>query len=519
MVGVTKDSSAVPTTRSLRVALLNEGTYPFSDGGVSTWCHALCGRLRDVEFSIYAVTGTPDACEMFPRLPNVHRVSQIPQWGTEHIVEYGQPEVRGLSLWRRHLGTRSASQLRDFVEPFERLTELILEPALTREEDAGVIVALHRFFEAHDYTAAFRSPHTFRAFRDTVMRSRGTSGPLRGEDEPSVLDVAVAVRWLHNFLIPLAVPLPRVDVVHATIASAVAMIGLVAKRELGTPFLLTEHGVYLRERYLGIAQEALPSFLKRIALGLAGVTARLSYFTADVVAPVCAFNARWETQLGVPQERIQVIHNGVDTKRFRPRPAPPHSRPTIVAAARVYPLKDILTMIRATAVARRYLPDIQVRVFGTLTADPSYVQQCHALIRELDLGHAFELAGPHVDPSAIYHEGDISVLSSISEGFPYTVLESMASGKPVVATDVGGVGEAMGDCGILVPARDPESLGLGMMSLLVSEGLRLELGEAARKRVLEHFGLGRTSGAYLQLYERLCGRTANHAMPLSERAA
>ncbi len=511
--------SGASTLPSLQVALLNEGTYPFSDGGVSTWCHALCERLTAVEFSIYTVTGTPAASEMFPRLGNVTRVSQIPQWGTEHIVEYGQPGVRGLALWQRHFGTQSATQLKGFVEPFERLTELVLQPSLTRSEDADAIVALHRFFQVQDYTAAFRSPHTFDAFRNAVLRSLRSDPSVRQMGEPSVLDLAIALRWLHNFLMPLALPLPQVDVMHATIASVVGLLGLVAKRENGTPFLLTEHGVYLRERYLGIAREPASWFLKRVALGLAGVAVRLCYLTADVVSPVCAFNTRWETRLGVSPERIQVIHNGVDTERFRPRPERPRRRPTVVAAARVYPLKDILTMIRATAVARRYVPEVRVRVFGSLQADPPYVERCRSLVAELGLEDAFELVGPHPDPSEIFHEGDISVLSSISEGFPYTVLESMASGKPVVATDVGGVGEALGDCGVLVPAREPEPLGLGMASLLVSPALCEELGQAARQRVLDLFRQDRTTGQYLELYRRLAHGAATGSQLLAETAA
>src|SRR5579884_3122619 len=111
----------------LRVAMLTEGTYPFVDGGVSTWCHALCRGLPEVEFSVYGVTGATAARILFPATPNRVRVVQLPQWETEDITEYVQPNVRGAVLLRRKLATRGRA-LDSFLQPFGRLLDLILAP-------------------------------------------------------------------------------------------------------------------------------------------------------------------------------------------------------------------------------------------------------------------------------------------------------------------------------------------------------------------------------------------------------
>src|SRR5262249_19661773 len=150
----------------------------------------------------------------------------------------------------------------------------------------------------------------------------------------------------------------------------------------------------------------------------------VTYAHADVIAPVCTWNTRWERRLGAGEEMLLPICNGVDVEAFTPRDKPRtsagHGRPTVVAAARIYPLKDIETMIRAAAVTGGAIPDVLFLVSGSLTADPDYVERCRALIDELGLADTFVLAGLAPEPTEIFNQGDIGVLSSVSEAFPYT---------------------------------------------------------------------------------------------------
>jgi len=86
-----------------------------------------------------------------------------------------------------------------------------------------------------------------------------------------------------------------------------------------------------------------------------------------------------------------------------------------------------------------------------------------------------------------YHAGDVVLLTSISEGFPYTLIEAMAAGKATVATDVGGVREATGGAGIIVPPRDPQRMADACLIFLNDIGLRNLVGRAARERILSRF--------------------------------
>jgi glycosyltransferase involved in cell wall biosynthesis len=102
-----------------------------------------------------------------------------------------------------------------------------------------------------------------------------------------------------------------------------------------------------------------------------------------------------------------------------------------------------------------------------------------------------------------YVAGHVVVLSSISEGFPYTVIEAMTCGRPCVATDVGGVAEAVGETGLVVPPRDPEAMAAACVQLLGDAEKRARLGAAARQRVLTYFTVDQAITTFGELYGAL----------------
>ncbi|HSE83538.1 MAG TPA: glycosyltransferase, partial [Thermodesulfobacteriota bacterium] len=105
----------------------------------------------------------------------------------------------------------------------------------------------------------------------------------------------------------------------------------------------------------------------------------------------------------------------------------------------------------------------------------------------------------------LYVEGDISIISSISESCPYALLESMSCARPVVSTDVGDVKKILRGFGIIVPPRNPEALGQAVVKLLKDDGLRLQLGHKARQEILTKYSDSVTVDIYRKLYQRLAG--------------
>ena len=491
--------------RRLSVLLCTEGTYPYVGGGVSTWCDNLCRRLEEVDWSLFAVTGTPEVELKYPPPDNVRRIVHVPLWGTREPAEVLRPDERITEVRRAKRTTTEAAVAEGFV-PLLRELLAAMEDEARSASPAPVVHAMWRWFRAHDWIETWRARSVWDAWCEHVdLHHRG--GELLPHEQPSMFDLTTCLRWLRNFLTPLAAPLPVTDVVHTSIAAFAGLAGVVAKQERGTPFIATDHGVYVRERYIAVSEDSFPPFSKRFLVRLAALVARLVYASADVVAPVADFNRRWEVPYGADPAKIETIYNGVDPEVFvpAPKPAKTSDRPTVVAAARVFPLKDIEMMIRAAAVARRELPSVQFLVYGNLDADPPYVERCRRLIAELGLEENFTLAGFHPAPAEVYTEGDISALSSISEGFPFTVLESMSCARPVVGTDVGGVREALEGFGRVVPPRDHEAFGAACVELLRDDEARLELGRRAREQILLRFRTSTSVDGYRALYSRLAG--------------
>jgi polysaccharide biosynthesis protein PelF len=232
---------------------------------------------------------------------------------------------------------------------------------------------------------------------------------------------------------------------------------------------------------------------------------RANYAHADIVAPVCHYNTRWEVAHDTPQQKIRVIYNGVDPEHFTAAPKldiDSYREPHVVSTARIDPLKDIETLLRVAARMKATHPRLRFTVHGAV-ADESYYRRCLALRRHLGVDDTVNIGSATHDVVAAYRDADVVLLTSISEAFPYSVIEAMACEKAVVASDVGGVGEALEGCGVLVKPRDDERFAAELAKLLDDHHLRLRLGAKARARVMDEFRLDHSIGKYLDLYRGL----------------
>jgi polysaccharide biosynthesis protein PelF len=174
---------------------------------------------------------------------------------------------------------------------------------------------------------------------------------------------------------------------------------------------------------------------------------------------------------------------------------------------RIDPLKDVPTMIASAVTARAGVPNVVYKLWGP-ALDPEYLAICEKLIVDLDLTETVFLMGPTRDPASAYADAHVVALSSISEGFPFSIIEAMMCAKPVVATDVGGVREAVDRFGAVVPPKRPELLGGAIAALLRDPARARALGKEARAFALEHF----TRSAFLDAYRSLYGSVAATAV-------
>ncbi len=490
--------------RKISVLLTTEGTYPYFEGGVSTWCEFLIRELPEIDFTLMSLAARPGLPSAYQLPSNVVEWLPVPLWGTgganELRREVGWRSLRAMGERFKERTVRSA-----FAEAFDLLLTGLLDERGTVDQVGAGLRQLAAFFTTHNYDAIFRHPTTWSLFQRQVTRSLPALMAEAGETTPpSLLDLAEALRLLYRWLTPLAVPIPRVDVVHASAAGLASLPGIVAKLERGTPFVLTEHGVYLRERYLAWAKAGFTPFVKLFATRVIKRLVELTYACADKIVPVTRWNMRWEIKLGAPAEKITVIPNGVDPQRFAPQPLPDAATPTLVWVGRIDPLKDLLTLIEATAKIRDAIPNVKVLLFGKASpGNADYEVACRAKQHELGLDNTLEFKGFAKSPQDAYAQGHAVVLSSISEALPFSVIEAMLCGRAMIGTEVGGVPEAIGEGGRVVQPRDPEALATASIEVLRSPELYTELGIRARQHALEHYTLQHLVAAYRTLYRDL----------------
>ena len=200
-------------------------------------------------------------------------------------------------------------------------------------------------------------------------------------------------------------------------------------------------------------------------------------------------------------QRTVVIPNAVDVG------AAPGARhdgdpPQVVTVGRLAAPKDALTLLRALSALA------PIPFSALLVGDGPDRAEVEAEIRALGLEDTVALAGSRSDVPSLLAAADVFVLSSRSEGAPFSILEAMAAGLPVVASDVGGVGELVvdGETGLLVPPADPVGLAEALRRVLLDAALRRRFGAAGRARAAERFDLRALRRAHLELYARELAR-------------
>ena len=213
-------------------------------------------------------------------------------------------------------------------------------------------------------------------------------------------------------------------------------------------------------------------------------------------------------RVDIRQFKLHVINHGVDPSAFAEGP---NRGPGARWAGRIAPIKDVEGLITAFGLVRREIPEARLRMFGSPPAGHEGYRDRQALIDSLGLTGAATFEGRVDDIVDAYHAGQAVVLSSSSEGFPYTVIEAMTSGRATVSTDVGGVREAVGDTGLVVPARDPQALAEACVLVLTDHELRHRLARAARARALQHFTLEQFLTVYREIYPALARRQYSRA--------
>jgi sugar transferase (PEP-CTERM/EpsH1 system associated) len=225
-----------------------------------------------------------------------------------------------------------------------------------------------------------------------------------------------------------------------------------------------------------------------------------------------------ENEVGVRPERVRRICNGVDTQRFAPRTDQPlmteapqlRDRLLLGSVGRMQGVKDPLNLVNAFLHLLTLRPELKDRIALVMVGDGPLRQEALARLTAAGVADQCWLPGSRQDTPEILASLAVFALPSLAEGISNTILEAMASGCPVVATDVGGNSELVsaGNTGALVPRADPEALAAALLPYLLEPELRAAHGAAGRARAVSEFSLDHMVAQYAEVYSGLLAARA-----------
>lgn len=207
--------------------------------------------------------------------------------------------------------------------------------------------------------------------------------------------------------------------------------------------------------------------------------------------------------VNIPKKKVQLIYNGIDLALYKSAPQSANEFFTIAAVGRTVPVKNQLTLIKAVELLLKNNPDIQHRLRLIIVGDGELFSMLKTYILKNQLENNIELLGSRDDVSAILQTVDLFVLPSLAEGIALTLLEAMATGLPVIASNVGGNPELIesGKNGSLFPPENVQLLSESILNYIDNKAICLKHGVFAREKIEKHFSLQAMTTNYLNIYQ------------------
>ena len=477
----------------MKICMIAEGCYPYVVGGVSGWMQMMMSGLSQYEFEVYAI-GVDSAQRgqfQYPFPENLTTVHETFMLELRQSMKKAKP---------RRFPKEQALPLRKMVcsdldTPWDQIYHIV------QRED----------FDCRDYLGSY---DFFDAAKERYIREKLSIG---------FSDYLWTMRSMYLPLFSvLAREIPKADVYHAVAAGYAGMVGALGSMVYGKPFILSEHGIYTREREEELIRSKwTKGYFKEMWIRHFYAMSLFAYRQANEVVSLFEKNAQVERDLGCPEEKIKIIANGVAPEDFLSaavKEREPDDLIHVGAVVRVTPIKDIKTMLAAFREVQNKVPEARFHILGPCDEDPDYYQECLALMKQLKLEHC-EMPG-RVNVRDYLPNMDILVLTSISEGQPLSILEGMLYRKPWVSTNVGSCGEllegmsddTLGSAGLIAPIMDVTRIAEGIVKLARDPMLRAEMGEVGYRRVTEQYRKADMFEKYTAIYESMKSKKGQRAL-------
>jgi polysaccharide biosynthesis protein PelF len=509
-------SVSCPRSDDADIALLLEGTFPYVRGGVSSWVNQIIRSFPELRFAIVFIGSSPDSYgEMAYSLPQnvVHlECHYLFDFGSEALTPPARGSVKGDDEVFRQVAALHA-RLRNPARRHEASAMLkTLQPLMQPGGKLSMEVFSH-------------SPHAW-DFLTANYREFCT--------DPSFTDYFWTVRIMHQALWKLArvaETLIPATMYHTVSTGYAGLLGTLLSQRTGRPLLVSEHGIYTKERKIDLFQSqwirdnrsvferdaSQMGYFRDLWMRFFTAIGQMCYDAADDIVALYEGNRLRQISDGAPAGKTRTIPNGINLERFAPLRAlrPATVPPVLCLIGRVVPIKDIKTFIRAMLTVLAARPDAEAWIAGPDDEDEDYARECHRLVESLGLGDKVRFLGMQNVETLLPKIG-LVVLSSISEALPLVVLEGFAAGVPAVVTEVGacrqlidGLGpedQALGAAGAVVPIANPGALAEAALALLQQPERWRAAQRSGVERVERHYAQSMMIDQYRELYDTHLGR-------------
>jgi len=494
----------LPKSKLVDIMIVAEGTYPYIRGGVSSWIHQLICGLPQYHFGIIFIgSKKEDYGDILYKLPD----------NLVHLEIHYIFESKKYLPKKREGSKKAFIALKEFYKSINQK-----EPKIPNE-----MKEISFYTTTLKMTDFLYSKESWKFIQEVYEKNC---------PEIPFIDYFWTLRNMHTPIWKIASiieKMPQAKLLHSPSTGYAGFFSFLASKSKNIPFILTEHGIYTRERKIDMLSakwitfhmpkllEESPqemNYVKSMWVRFFEKIGLLSYVGADKIISLYPGARSIQIDYGAKKEKTLVIPNGVDMKRLNALVGKREQTiPNVVTLiGRVVSIKDIKTFIRAIAIARQTLPTIEGWIVGDIDEEPSYAKECQDMVSSFNLENSIKFLGfQKIDD--ILPKSGLLTLTSISEGMPLVILEGFASGLPCVSTDVGSCKDLIygaldeediriGSAGEVTPIANPQALAKAYISLLKDKDRWYEAQQNGLRRVRKYYQEKQFLSRYQELYER-----------------